>query len=142
MRRCWPEIGRLAEAKIVRLVDDPTTTRKTEMEQPNSQHHQATGSRKLLLAAVVATAIAVTSVTAASASPRGHGIVNRTEYVQVMSASTASGPAGAIAYGAFTAAGEAYLGDARLGKIVFPRGTVGLSRKAGKSTSQFNPKTC
>ena len=112
------------------------------MEQPNSQHHQATGSRKLLLAAVVATAIAVTSVTAASASPRGHGIVNRTEYVQVMSASTASGPAGAIAYGAFTAAGEAYLGDARLGKIVFPRGTVGLSRKAGKSTSQFNPKTC
>ncbi len=59
-----------------------------------------------------------------------------------MSTSTASGPAGAIAYGAFTAAGEAYLGDARLGRIVFPGGTIVLGHKGGKSTSRFNPKTC
>jgi hypothetical protein len=92
----------------------------------------------LLLAAIVAAAIAVTGGTAASASPGDHGVVSGTEYVQVMSTSTASGPAGAIAYGAFTAAGEAYLGDARLGRIVFPGGTIVLGHKGGKSTSVMN----
>jgi hypothetical protein len=97
---------------------------------------------KALLAAVVAAASAVTSVTAASASPGGRAVASATEYVQVMSASTASGPASAIAYGAFTAAGEAYLGNARLGKVAFPGGTIVLSHKASKSASQFNLKTC
>jgi hypothetical protein len=69
--------------------------------------------RRLVLAAVTAIAMAgtvagtVTGVTAASASPRTHQAIWRTEYVQIMSASTAPGPASAIARGAFAAAGEA-----------------------------------
>ena len=97
---------------------------------------------KLLLATAAAAAIAVTSVTAASASPHGHGVVSGTEYIQIMSASTTPGPASAIAHGAFTAAGEAYLGDAKLGRIVFPAGTIVLSHESGNGSSQFNPRTC
>ena len=97
---------------------------------------------KLVLAAAAAAAIAVTSVTAESASPHGRGVVSGTEYIQIVSASTTPGPASAIAYGAFTAAGEAYLGDAKLGRIVFPAGTIVLSHEAGKGSSQFNPRTC
>jgi hypothetical protein len=100
--------------------------------------------RRLVLAA--ATAIAVTGtvagVTAASASPRTHQAVWRTEYVQIMSASTAPGPASAIARGAFAAAGEANLGDARVGKIVFPGGTIELSHQAAHGTSEVDPRAC
>jgi hypothetical protein len=100
--------------------------------------------RRLVLAA--ATAIAVTGtaagVTAASASPRTDQAVGRTEYVQIMSASTAPGPAGAIARGAFAAAGRADLGDARVGTIVFPGGTVVLSHRPGKGSSRFYPGAC
>jgi hypothetical protein len=100
--------------------------------------------RRLVLAA--ATAIAVTGtaagVTAASASPRTDQAVGRTEYVQIMSASTAPGPAGAIARGAFAAAGRADLGDARVGTIVFPGGTIVLNHQAGHGSSQFDPRAC
>ena len=72
----------------------------------------------------------------------GHGVVSGTEYIQIMSASTTPGPASAIAHGAFTGAGEALLGDAKLGRMVFPAGTIVLSHEAGHSTSQFNPSTC
>jgi hypothetical protein len=100
--------------------------------------------RRLVLAAATAIAVTgtVTGVTAASASPRAHQAAWRAEYVQIMSASTTSGAAGAIARGAFAAAGEAYLGDARVGKIVFPGGTIVLSHQAGRGSSQFDPRAC
>ncbi len=98
--------------------------------------------RQLLLAAATAATIAVTGVTGASASPGTHQNASGTEYVQIMSASTTPGPASAIARGVFAAAGQAYLGDARLGKIVFPGGTIMLSHQAGHGSSQFDPRTC
>lgn len=103
---------------------------------------------RFLLAMAAATTIAVTGVTAvigvtaASASPSTHQAVRGTEYVQIMSTSVTSGPASAIAHGAFTAAGQAYLGDAKLGRIVFPGGTIILSHVAGRGTRQFDPRTC
>jgi hypothetical protein len=98
--------------------------------------------RKLLLAAATTTVVAVTGVTVASASPVTRQVVSGPEYVQIMSASTAPGPASAIARGVFTAAGQARLGDARIGTITFPRGTIVLSHRPGNSSSHFYPADC
>ena len=104
--------------------------------------------RTLLLAAAAAAGIAtvtgvagVTGVAAASAAPAARQAVSGTEYVQIMSTS-ATGPASAIARGAFTAAGQARLGDARTGTIVFPGGTIVLSHRAGKNSAHFYPAGC
>jgi hypothetical protein len=99
---------------------------------------------KLLLATVATVAVtgAVTGAAAASASPGAHQGASGTEYVQIMSASTAPGPASAIARGVFTAAGQARLGDARIGTIAFPGGTIVLSHRPGKSSSHFYPPGC
>jgi hypothetical protein len=101
-------------------------------------------NRLLLAAATTTVAVtgAVTGVTAASASPGSHQAASGTEYVQIVSASTTPGPASAIARGVFTAAGQARLGDARIGTIVFPGGTIVLSHHADRGTSQFDPRTC
>jgi hypothetical protein len=96
---------------------------------------------KLLLAATATTIATVSGVTAASASPAAPRAASSTEYVQVMSTS-AAGPASAIARGVFTAAGQARLGDARVGTIVFPGGTVVLSHRPGKGSSRFYPGAC
>jgi len=96
---------------------------------------------KLLLAATATTIATVTGVTAASASTAAPRAASGTEYVQVMSTS-AAGPASAIARGVFTAAGQARLGDARVGTIVFPGGTVVLSHRPGKGSSRFYPGAC
>ena len=96
---------------------------------------------KLLLAATATTIATVTGVTAASASTAAPWAASGTEYVQVMSTS-AAGPASAIARGVFTAAGQARLGDARVGTIVFPGGTVVLSHRPGKGSSRFYPGAC
>ena len=96
---------------------------------------------KLLLAATATTIASVSGVTAASASPAAPRAASGTEYVQVMSTS-AAGPASAIARGVFTAAGQARLGDARVGTIVFPGGTVVLSHRPGKGSSRFYPGAC
>ena len=96
---------------------------------------------KLLLAATATTIATVSGVTAASASPAALRAASGTEYVQVMSTS-AAGPASAIARGVFTAAGQARLGDARVGTIVFPGGTVVLSHRPGKGSSRFYPGAC
>jgi hypothetical protein len=96
---------------------------------------------KLLLAATATTIASVSGVTAASASPAAPRAASGTEYVQVMSTS-AAGPASAIARGAFTAAGQARLGDARVGTIVFRGGTVVLSHRPGKGSSRFYPGAC
>ena len=100
--------------------------------------------RKLLAAAgavAAAATIAATTVTTASAAPRAQAR-SGTEHIQIMSTSTASSPASALAYGEFTAAGHADLGDARIGKVIFPGGTIRLSHHAGHGTTRFNPRTC
>ena len=101
---------------------------------------------KLLLVGAAVTAMAAAGVTAAdvtaaSASPATSRAASGTEYVQVMSTGS-SGPASAIARGVFTAAGQAYLGDARVGKIIFPGGTIVLSHHTVHGSSQFDPKGC
>ena len=52
------------------------------------------------------------------------------------------GPASAIARGVFTAAGQARVGDARVGTIAFPGGTIVLSHRPGKCSSHFYPAGC
>jgi hypothetical protein len=98
---------------------------------------------KLLLAAAATAAIAATGITAASASPATHQATPGTEYIQVMStAPTTPGPASAIARGVFTAGGQARLGDARIGAITFPGGTIVLSHRAAHGSSHFYPAGC
>jgi hypothetical protein len=99
---------------------------------------------KLLLATVATVAVtgAATGVTAASAAPAAPRAASGTEYVQIMSASTAPGPASAIARGVFAAGGQARVGDARGGTITFPGGTIVLSHRPGKSSSHFYPAGC
>ena len=99
-------------------------------------------SVKLALAATAAAIATTTGVTAASAAPAARHAASGTEYIQVMSASVAPGPASAIARGVFTAAGQARLGDARVGTITFPGGTIVLSHRPGRSTSRFYPGGC
>ena len=78
--------------------------------------------RTLMLAAAVTTLIAAaTGATVASASTApGHPAAG-TEYIQVMSASTAPVPASVIARGVFAAAGHVRLDDARISTIT-PQG--------------------
>jgi hypothetical protein len=100
--------------------------------------------RKLLAAAAV-TAIAVTGAAGASvagAAPGTHQPRYGTEYVQIMSTATTGGPATAIARGVITAAGQADLGSAKIGTLVFPGGAITLSHRASRGTSQFDPRTC
>ena len=96
---------------------------------------------KLALAATAAAIATATGVTAASAAPAARP-ASGTEYIQVMSASVAPGPASAIARGVFTAAGHARLGGARAGTITFPGGTIVLSHRPSRSTSRFYPAGC
>jgi hypothetical protein len=100
--------------------------------------------RKLLAAAAV-TVIAVTcaaGASAASAAPGTHQPRYSTEYVQIMSTATTGGPASAIARGVITAAGQADLGSAKIGRLVFPGGAITLSHRGSHGTSQFDPRTC
>jgi hypothetical protein len=100
--------------------------------------------RKLLAAAAV-TVIAVTGAagaSAASAAPGTHQPPYGTEYVQIMSTATTGGPASAIARGVFTAAGHTDLSSAKNGTLVFPGGTITLSHRANRGTSQSDPRTC
>jgi len=103
-------------------------------------------NRRSLLAAVAVTSIAVigavTGGSAASASPGSPRAVSGTEYVQVMSTSTAGGPASVIARGVFTAAGEAHIGAGRVGTFAFPGGTITLSHRSGRQAPQVDPRTC
>lgn len=100
-------------------------------------------NRRLITAAGAAVAaVAVTGITAASATPRSQPAVSGTEHVQIMSTSTTSQTASAIAYGVFTAGGTAKLGSGRAGTVAFPSGTIKLSHHAGKGTMHFSPKTC
>ncbi|HEY1323375.1 MAG TPA: hypothetical protein VGF32_24165, partial [Streptosporangiaceae bacterium] len=94
---------------------------------------------KLALAAIATAGITATGVTVASAAPAA---ASGTEYIQVMSASVAPGPASAIARGVFTAVGQARLGGARAGTIRFPGGTIVLNHRPAKGSSRFYPAGC
>ena len=94
---------------------------------------------KLTLAAIATAGVTATGVTVASAAPAA---ASGTEYIQVMSASVTPGPASAIARGVFTAAGQARLGDARVGTITFPGGTLVLSHRQTHGSSRFYPANC
>jgi hypothetical protein len=96
-----------------------------------------------LLAAMSAAAItvAVTGITVASAETRSAAPTSGTEHVQIMSAAPGT-PATAIAYGAFTAAGTAQFGAAKLGKLVLNGGTITVSHKPGKGSEHFSPRSC
>jgi hypothetical protein len=93
-------------------------------------------------AVAAAGAIAVTGATAASAAPRVQPPASGNEHLQIMSTSTTSSRASAIAYGAFTAAGTAKLDSAPVGTIAFPGGTIKISHHPGKGTMRFSPETC
>jgi hypothetical protein len=97
---------------------------------------------KLVLAATAAAVATVTGITAASATPAAGQADAGTEYIQVMSTSTASAPASAIARGVFTAAGQTRLGDARVSTIAFAGGTIVLSHRPGRGSSRFYPDGC
>ena len=90
-------------------------------------------------AAIAIGGITATGVTMASAAPAA---ASGTEYIQVMSASVAPGSASAIARGVFTAAGLAQLGDAKVGTITFPGGTIVLSHQPAGGSSRFYPASC
>lgn len=98
--------------------------------------------RRLAAASAVAvtTAVLVTGITTAGAATQPVPAVSGTEHIQIMS--TTSGNASAIAYGAFTAAGAARLGGAKVGLIVLQGGTIKLSHHAAKTTGNFSPSTC
>ena len=96
----------------------------------------------MLAAAVTALIAAATGATVASASTAPSHPAAGTEYIQVMSASTAPVPASVIARGVFAAAGHVRLGDARISTITFPGGTIVVSHHAGHGTSQFYPPGC
>ena len=94
----------------------------------------------VLAAATIATATA--GVTAASAAPTASHAASGTEYIQVMSAATGPGPAGVIARGVFTAAGQTRLSDAKRSTITFPGGTIVLSHRQAHGSARFSPASC
>jgi hypothetical protein len=59
-----------------------------------------------------------------------------------MSASVAPGPASVIARGAFTAAGQTRLGNAKVATIRFPGGTIVLSHRQAHGSQRFLPASC
>jgi hypothetical protein len=97
---------------------------------------------KLALAVTAAAVTATAGIAAASAAPTASHTASGTEHIQVMSASTGSGPASVIARGVFTAAGQVRLGDAKVVTIRFPGGTVVLSHKQAHGAQHFSPASC
>jgi hypothetical protein len=94
------------------------------------------------IAALAAAAATTVGITAASAAPAASRAASGTEYIQVMSASTGSGPASVIARGVFTAAGQVRLGDAKAITIPFPGGTITLNHKPAHGSQHFSPASC
>jgi hypothetical protein len=99
-------------------------------------------SVRLAVAATAAAAAATVGIAAAGAAPAASHVASGTEYIQVMSASTGSGPASVIARGVFTAAGQGRLGEAKVGTLTFPGGTVVLSHRQAHGSQHFSPASC
>ena len=112
----------------------------------------------LAVAGVIVTArtVALTGLTAASASPAvgraAHpaartarpavrAATSGTEHFQLMTTSVTSGKATIIATGVFTAGGVDQ-GGRRVGKVVFPGGSFKIRHSSGHGTQQFDPRSC
>jgi len=91
-------------------------------------------------AAAAAAALCVAQSAGASApSPA----ISGTEHFQSMSTSVTARTGQVIAYGPFTAVGTAPIGPQRVGKAVFPSGTITISHQRGKGGGvHVNPRTC
>src|SRR4029077_13621251 len=94
------------------------------------------------LAATAAAIATAAGVTAASAAPAASHTASGTEFIQVMSASVAPGPASVIARGVFTAVGQTQLGDAKISTIRFQGGTIVLSHHQAHGSARFSPASC
>jgi hypothetical protein len=100
--------------------------------------------RRLLAAAVAVAAsatVAVSGLTAASASPAAGTVVSGTEHFQLMTTSATSNRAQVIAYGAFTGAAVDHQGNS-VDTFTFPAGSFKVRHSAGTGSQHFNPVTC
>jgi hypothetical protein len=100
---------------------------------------------KRLLAAAASLAaagsIALTGLTAASASPRPGPAVTGTEHFQLVTASATSSTGLVIAYGVFTGHAVDHMGNT-VDKFVFAHGTFKVRHSPGTGPQSFNPVTC
>jgi glucose/arabinose dehydrogenase len=93
-------------------------------------------------AAAAVSTLALLAAGSASASASSSGAARTgTEHVQIMSTSPTA-PATSIASGLFTTAGRAELGNAPVGKLVFPAGTISVAHKPGRTSQHLNLSTC
>jgi hypothetical protein len=100
------------------------------------KHHRLIAGAVAIAASAT---VAVTGLTAASASPA----VSGTQHFQLMSTSATSSTSKIIAYGAaFTAAGVDHQGNGNVDKFVFKGGSFKVRHSNGKGPQSFNPKTC
>jgi hypothetical protein len=92
-------------------------------------------------AVMTAGAVAISGLTAASASPAVTHRVSGTEHFQVVNASEGARAAGVIATGVFTAGGADIMGSTT-DTFRFPGGTFRVMHSPGRGTQNFDPRTC
>jgi hypothetical protein len=92
-------------------------------------------------AVMAAAAVAVSGLTAASASPAVGHRVSGTEHLQLMNTSTTSGNGHLIASGVFTGAAIDHAGNTA-DLVVFRNGTFKITHAPGRGHQSFNPRTC
>ncbi len=91
--------------------------------------------------AVAAATVAISGLTAASASPAAIHRVPATEHFQIVEASATAGTASVIATGEFTAGGTDIAGSTT-DTLRFPGGTFQVMHSPGHGTHSFDPRTC
>jgi hypothetical protein len=92
--------------------------------------------------AMVAGAVTVAGLTAASASPATRPSAVRIEHFQLMTTSATSASESIIASGGvFTAGGVDFQGN-KVDRVVFPGGTFKIAHSSGTGKQTFSPKTC
>lgn len=92
-------------------------------------------------AIAAAGAIALTGLTAASASPAAGPSGSGIEHFQLVTTSFSGNNESIIATGMFTAGGVDHSGN-RVDTVVFPNGAFKITHSKGKGPQHFNPKTC
>lgn len=99
--------------------------------------------RLVAVAAALAAAgtLAVTGVTAASASPRPGAAVTGTEHFQLVTASASATTGVVIAYGVFTDHAVDHMGNS-VDKFVFAGGSFKVFHSQGSGPTSLNSKTC
>jgi hypothetical protein len=92
-------------------------------------------------AVVAAGTVAISGLTAASASPAPSHRVSGTEHFQFVNGSVTAREADVIVTGVFTAGGADIMGSTT-DTFRFPGGTFQVRHSAGHGTQSFDPKTC